>query len=197
MSNSAGWSPDPTADQPPPERVVARLRPHARVLFWPTLTLFVVCATAGYFVGTLPEQWQNMAVGIGAAALIVLLWLLPLASWLNRRYTITTRRVIFRHGFLVRTRQELLHSRGYGVTVKKSWVQSAFRTGDVYIDAGAEKPLVMRDVRNPDLVQDVLHDLMEDLPAPIRARRMGPRATEAYGGTPSAVSDESSFWNRG
>ena len=67
----------------------------------------------------------------------------------------------------------------------------------LYIDAGAEKPLVMRDIRNPDLVQEVLHDLMEDLPPAIRARRMGPRAQETYGGNPSAVSDQSSLWNRG
>lgn len=195
MTNSAGWSPDPTADQPQPERVIARLRPHARVLFWPTMTLFAVCAATGYFLGTLPEQWQNLAVGIGAAALILLLWLLPLASWLNRRYTITTRRIIFRHGFFVRTRQELMHSRGYDLTVKKSWVQSAFRTGDVAIDAGAEKPLVMRDIRNPDLVKEVLNDLMEDSPPAIRARQLGPRATEAYG-NPSAVSNETPLWNR-
>lgn len=196
MTNSAGWSQDPTADQPPPERVVARLRPHARVLFWPTLTLFAVCGATGYYLGTLPEQWQNTAVAIGAGALILLLWLVPLASWLNRRYTITTRRIIFRHGFFVRTRQELLHSRGYDVTVKKSWIQSAFGTGDVYLDAGAEKPLVMRDIRNADLVHEVLHDLMEDVPPAIRSRRMGPRMPESYGSTSSAVPHETPLWNR-
>jgi hypothetical protein len=90
-----------------------------------------------------------------------------------------------------------MHSRGYDLTVKKSWVQSAFRTGDVYIDAGAEKPLVMRDIRNPNLVKEVLNDLMEDSPPAIRARRMGPRAPESYGSDPSAVSNESAFWNRG
>lgn len=209
MTNSAGWSQDPTADQPPPERVVARLRSHARVLFWPTLTLLVICGVAGYYLGTLPEQWQNLAVGIGAGALIVLLWLLPLASWLNRRYTITTRRIIFRHGFLVRTRQELLHSRGYNLTVKKNWVQSAFGTGDIRIEAGGEHPLVMKDVPNVDLVQSVLHDLMEDSPPAIRSRRLAPGAPgahapntpngystfESYPSGPSAVSHEPTLWN--
>ena len=84
----------------------------------------------------------------------------------------------------------------YDVTVKKSWVQSAFGTGDVYLGAGAEKPLVMRDIRNADLVQEVLHDLMEDVPPAIRSRRMGPRTPESYGSTSSAVSDETPLWNR-
>jgi membrane protein YdbS with pleckstrin-like domain len=196
MTNSAGWSEDPVVDQPQPERVVARLRSHARVLFWPTLTLFAICGATGYYLGTLPEEWQNIAVGVGAAALIVLLWLLPLATWLNRRYTITTRRIIFRHGFFVRTRQELLHSRGYDVTVRKSWLQSAFGTGDVRIDAGVENPLVMKDVPNADLVQEVLHDLMEDAPPAIRARRLAQRSPESYSTDPSAVTHESTLWNR-
>ncbi len=194
MTNSTGPAQDPTADEPQTERVVARLRPHARMLFWPTLALFAICGATGYYLGNLPEQWQNTALAIGAAALVLLLWLLPLASWLNRRYTITTRRIIFRHGFFVRTRQELLHSRGYDLTVRKTWIQSAFGTGDVRIDAGLEHPLVMRDVPNADLVQEVLHDLMEDLPPAIRARRMVPRVPEWHDRNASAVPHESPLW---
>jgi membrane protein YdbS with pleckstrin-like domain len=150
---------------------VARLRPHARRLFWPTLLLFAVCAATGYFYGSLPEDWQNVAVIVGAAAAIVLLWLLPLASWLNRRYTITTRRIIFRHGFFVRSRQELLHGRGYDVTVRQSWLQSAFRSGDVLINSGLEHPLVLKDVPGANLVQQVLHDLMDEAQTVMGSRR--------------------------
>lgn len=156
---------------PPAERVVARLRPHARRLFWPTLLLFAVCGATGYFYGSLPEDWQNTAVIVAAAAAIVLFWLLPLASWLNRRYTITTRRIIFRHGFFVRNRQELLHSRGYDVTVRQSWLQSAFRSGDVLINSGLESPLVLKDVPSATLVQQVLHELMDDAQTVMGSRR--------------------------
>ena len=165
----------------PAERVVARLRPHARVLFWPTMLLFVIAGATGYYAGNLPEPWQNSALIGGAVLAVILLWMLPLVSWLNRRYTITTRRIIFRHGLFVRTRQELLHSRGYDVTVRQNWLQSAFRSGNVLINSGLEHPLVLKDVPNAALVQKVLHDLMEETRAPIAPRRDEPLLGETAG----------------
>lgn len=169
MTNTAGTT--DTGAEAAAEQVVARLRPHARLLFWPTILLFVIAGATGYYAGNLPEPWQNTALIWGAALAVILLWLLPLVSWLNRRYTITTRRIIFRHGFFVRTRQELLHSRGYDVTVRQNWLQSAFRSGNVLINSGLEHPLVLKDVPNAALVQKVLHDLMEDTRAPIAPSR--------------------------
>jgi membrane protein YdbS with pleckstrin-like domain len=186
MTKRAGAANETAAPVPPAERVVARLRPHARVLFWPTMLLFAVCGATGYFLGSLPEQWQNVALAVAAAAAVVLLWLLPLASWLNRRYTITSRRIIFRHGFFVRTRQELLHSRGYDVTVRQTWLQSLFGSGDVLINSGLEHPLVLRDVPNADLVQQVLHDLMEESSTVIGSRRQ----------EQSALADQPASWGR-
>ncbi|TFB53967.1 PH domain-containing protein [Cryobacterium tagatosivorans] len=135
------------------------------------MALFLVCGATGYFFGNLREDWQNTALVVAALAAIVLVWLLPLASWLNRRYTITTRRIIFRHGFFVRSRQELLHGRGYDVTVRQTWLQSAFRSGDVLVNSGLEHPLVLKDVPSADLVQQVLHDLMQESQTVIGSRR--------------------------
>lgn len=185
MSTSAEATGRGPVDGPPTEKVIARLRPHARRLFWPTLLLFAVCGAAGYFFGWFPEPWQNAAVLVGAGAVIVLLWLLPLVTWLNRRYTITTRRIIFRHGFFVRHRQELLHSRGYDLTVRQTWLQSAFRSGDVRINSGLEHPLVLKDVPNADLVQRVLHEEMEQTRTLIGYRRQ----------EQAAQSDQSAFWS--
>ncbi|RNE59101.1 PH domain-containing protein [Cryobacterium tepidiphilum] len=170
MTISAGTTENGPADAPA-EHVVARLRPHARLLFWPTILLFVIAGATGYYAGNLPEPWLNSLLVVGALLAVVLLWLLPVVSWLNRRYTITTRRIIFRHGFFVRTRQELLHSRGYDVTVRQNWLQSAFRSGNVLINSGLEHPLVLKDVPNAALVQKVLHDLMEETRAPIAPKR--------------------------
>jgi uncharacterized membrane protein YdbT with pleckstrin-like domain len=144
-----------------PESVVARLRPHGRALFWPTVALVLIVGAATYFSGRFPEEWENLAL-LGVAALLALfLWLVPLLAWLGRNYTITTRRIILRSGFFVRTRQELLHSRGYDVTVRKTGLQTIFGSGDVQINTGLEHPVILRDVPAPDLVQAALHDLME------------------------------------
>lgn len=143
------------------EVVVARLRSHARALFWPTVLLVAVAGGLGYLSGILLEQWQVVAaVGI-AVALVVVGWLLPLLSWLARNYTITTRRIVLRKGVFVRLRQELLHSRGYDVTVRKDALQSVFGSGDVQVNTGLDRPVVLRDVPSADLVQAALHDLME------------------------------------
>lgn len=168
-----------------PEAVVARLRPHGRALFWPSLALIVILGATGYFYGSFDELWQNLAVLAGALLLGILLWLLPLLHWLGRHYTITTRRIVLRSGFFVRLRQELLHSRGYDVTVRKNAVQSLFRSGDVLINTGLDRPIVLRDVPAADLVQAAIHDLMEFSQNPVAARRQQEQ---------SAASDETTAW---
>lgn len=143
------------------EVVIARLRPHARALFWPSLLLIAVCAALGFFGSRFAEPWQNLAVLGFAVLLVVVGWLLPLLSWLARNYTITTRRVVLRSGVFVRVRQELLHSRAFDVTVRQGALQSLFRSGDVVINVGNQSRLVLRDVPSADLVQETLHDLEE------------------------------------
>lgn len=153
MNESAGTS--------TPESVIARLRPHGRAIFWPCVALVAIAGATGYFAGRFPEAWENLAV-LGAAALLAfLLWVLPVLAWLGRNYTITTRRVILRSGILVRVRQEILHSRSYDVTVRRTALQTLFRSGDVRINAGLDHPVVLRDVPNADGVQAALHDLLD------------------------------------
>ncbi|MCU1534316.1 MAG: hypothetical protein JWR53_797 [Glaciihabitans sp.] len=153
------------------ESVVARLRPHARALFWPSLALIVACGAAGFLYGSFADPWQNMAVLIAAAVVVVLFWFLPLVSWLGKHYTITTRRIVIRSGLLVRVRQELLHSRGYDVTVRKAGLQVAFGSGDVLVNTGLDRPVILRDVPGADLVQEVLSDLMEASQNSVASRR--------------------------
>jgi uncharacterized membrane protein YdbT with pleckstrin-like domain len=154
-----------------PEAVVARLRSHGRALFWPCVVLVADVGALGYFGGTFPEAWQNWGVLVVAALVAILLFLLPLIAWLGRNYTITTRRIVLRGGLFVRTRQELLHSRGYDVTVRKAGLQAMFGSGDVRINTGLEHPVVLRDVPGADLVQATLHDLMEHSINSVATRR--------------------------
>jgi len=167
---------DPRAELPggqtsAPEVVVARLRPHSRALFFPTVALLADIAAVSYFAGSLLEQWMNLLLLAAGLLVALLLFVVPVLRWLAQNDTITTRRVVIRSGVLVRSRQELLHSRGYDVTVRQAGLQLLFRSGDVLINTGLEHPAVLRDVPNAELVQSALHDLMEAGFNPIGARR--------------------------
>ncbi|QDZ16409.1 PH domain-containing protein [Humibacter ginsenosidimutans] len=147
---------------PPTERVVARLRQHARRMVWPSLALIAVCAAAGYFGSAFPG-WVGAVVWVGAGVLSVLLFLLPLLEWMTTRYTVTTRRLIVRSGLFVRERRELLHSHGYTVTLRTSWLQRIFRTGTITVGAMDQKTVArLRDVPRAAVVTEALHDLMEN-----------------------------------
>lgn len=145
----------------PRETVIARLRPHVRGLVWPGILLLLVAGATGFFAGTLPEEWMNLAVLVAAGILVVVGCIVPWLQWMSRGYTITTRRTIVRSGLLTRERRELLHSRATDVTVRASPLQSMVGSGDVRIGTRGEDPLVLRDVPSADLVLATLHDLME------------------------------------
>jgi uncharacterized membrane protein YdbT with pleckstrin-like domain len=163
-----------------PERVVASLRPHARVLFFPCLTLILLAGAAGYFGESFAEHWQRTVFYALVALGVLLLCLLPLLAWLSHRYTITTRRLIVVHGFFVRVRQELLHSRGYDISLSRGPVQSMFRSGDIRINTGLEAPVLLRDVPSASLVTRALQDLMEASANSMAARRQQADSTGNY-----------------
>jgi membrane protein YdbS with pleckstrin-like domain len=177
---------EPMTDEPlppPAERVVARLRPHARRLVRPAVFVVVVSAIGGFGIGVFQAQlaWVNLVVAALIVFLIVVGGLVPLLKWLGQRYIVTTRRLVVVGGIGTRMRRELLHARGYDVTVRRRGLQGMYRTGDVLVFPGEDPPLVMRDVPSADLVVAVLHDLVEAHAA--RRPQYEPSWDEIIGGT--------------
>jgi membrane protein YdbS with pleckstrin-like domain len=178
-----GREPTRAYDAPRPDRtreaVVATLRPHGRALFWPSVALVLLSGATGYAVWLpVPEPWMRWAILAAGAALAVLLFLLPLLRWASRTTTVTTRRLVLRSGLVVRTRQEVLLSRATDVSVRRSGLQPLFRSGDVLVGIGGERPIRLRDLPDADLVQSALHDLMES------SASVAPRPRGATGEVP-------------
>jgi len=167
------------------EAIVARLRSHARALIFPGLVLIATAGALGYFVGSFAEDWQNLAALTVGLVVIVVAWFLPFFSWLAKNYTITTRRVVLSRGIFVRVRQELLHSRGYDVTVRQSWLQRLFGSGDLLINAGHDYPVILHDIPAVTITQAALHDLMENNQNLVSMRRQRDE---------SHPSDETTAW---
>ena len=143
------------------EHVVARMHSSARRLVLPALIAVAVTGAAGYLAGRMPAAWENFALPFAALAVVLIFSVLPFLVWLGRVYTITTRKLVVRSGFLVHTRQELLLTRGYDVTLRRGPVQAMFRSGDIFVDSGADQPVILKDVPGAAQVQAALADLME------------------------------------
>lgn len=143
-----------------PEVVVLRVRSHARRLIVPAVLLCAIAALAGFWVGRLPETWQNVFAGIAAIALAVVFGLLPLVFWLASRTTITTQRVLVTRGLFTRHRAEAQLSRVREVRTRRGPLQRLWGAGDIELLTGAES------VRLPNLpgvvgIAAALRELME------------------------------------
>ena len=143
-----------------PEAIVARMRPHGRALVVPSILLIAAVGSAAFFVWRLPEPWMPWAVLAAAALVIVFGFLVPVAIWLGRSVTITTRRIVVHEGGLVRRRREILHTRPLEVVVHRTPGQRLAGSGDVVLELGADRRVVLHDLPNPVLVQEALADLM-------------------------------------
>ncbi|MEJ1229354.1 MAG: hypothetical protein WDM88_00080 [Galbitalea sp.] len=64
------------------ENVVARLRPHVRAMFWPSVGLVLIVSATVWFAGRLPRGVGERRVLALAALLALVVWLIPLLSWL-------------------------------------------------------------------------------------------------------------------
>jgi uncharacterized membrane protein YdbT with pleckstrin-like domain len=154
-------------DQARPETVVARLRPHGRVLAGPVVLVVAVAGLVPFLAPQFREPWELALVYGLAAILLIMGVILPVVAWLSTSYTITTRRVIVRRGLFVRTRKELLHGRGTEVDLRASGLQPIFGSGDIVLDAGVGQPIALEDVPRSALVQSALVELMADSRYPV------------------------------
>lgn len=151
----------------PPDQPIAvevslfGVRRHGRHLLLPVLALIAISAATGFWVGTLPEAWMNWTAGIGAILLGILLGIGPILDWLTTRTSVTTRRVIQRHGLFVHQRSEIPLHRVRGVRSVRGPIQRLFGSGDVELLVGAEDPVVLRDVPSCLAVVDALQELIE------------------------------------
>lgn len=151
----------PAPGVPTPELRVARVRPHARRLFWSALVLIATAGAVGYYLGNLREPFADWMLLSAAGLVVLVLVVLPWLAWWSHTYTITTRRVIERSGLFGTRRRELPHARGYTIQVRRGPLQRMSGTGTLVLSNGVDAPLRMRDIPAVDLVHEVLVDQVE------------------------------------
>lgn len=144
-----------------PERRIARLRGHARRLFWSALVLIGVSGATAYFYDNLPAPFENWMLLTAAGAVVLLLVVLPYVAWLSRSWTITTRRVIERSGFFGSSTREISHVRGYAIQMRRGILQRLWGAGTLTLSNGVEPPLRLTNVPHAVLVHETLVDQVE------------------------------------
>lgn len=142
---------------PGEERVIARMRPHGRVLVVPVLVLWLSVGLAVLLLDRVDWAFWDIAVLTVLAVLVVLLTVVPTLAWLSRGFTFTTDRVIIRTGF-GGTRRETMLSRVHDVTVRRRGMQALFGAGDVLLSTGGDRAVILSDVPVASLVQRMLSE---------------------------------------
>ncbi|MGN7950174.1 PH domain-containing protein [Microbacterium sp. 22215] len=151
----------PPPGVPTEELLIARFRTHARRLFWSALVLIGVFGATAYFFDNLPAPFENWMLLSAAGALVLLLVVVPYVVWYSRTVTVTTRRVIVRHGIGARSRREMSHARGYTIGVRRGVLQRLWGVGTITLSNGVDEPLRLSNVPTVTLVHETLADQIE------------------------------------
>lgn len=141
------------------ERVIARMRPHGRVLVVPVLVLWACAGLVALLLDRVDWPLWNVAVLTVASIVVAVLTVVPTLAWLSRGFTFTTERVIIRTGF-GGTRRETMLSRVHDVTVRRRGLQALFGAGDVLLSTGGDRAVILSDVPSASLVQRMLSELL-------------------------------------
>lgn len=151
----------PLPGAPAQELLIARLRGHARRLFWSALLLIAVAGATAYLTGNLPEPFEDWMLWSAAGALVFFGALLPYLVWSSRTYSITTQRVIAQSGLGARSRRELSHMRGYTIAVRRGLLQRLWGAGTITLSDGRGETMRLKNIPGVTLVHETLADQVE------------------------------------
>jgi uncharacterized membrane protein YdbT with pleckstrin-like domain len=146
------------------ESVVVDTRTHPKALLLPILMLVVLLA-----IGTVVQTQvdQNVVTWtVWALVVIGILWFVarPVLIWLTATYTITTRRLITRHGVITRRGHDIPLTRISDVAYEKDLIDRLLGCGTLVIsDASTHGQVALPDIPHVEDVQRKLNDLLHGL----------------------------------
>ena len=146
------------------ESVVVDTRTHAKALLLPIFSLVVFLAIA-VFVQTATDQGiVHVVVWVLAGIGILWFFVRRFLIWLTATYTITTRRLITRHGVITRRGHDIPLTRVSDVAYEKDLIDRMLGCGTLVIsDASTHGQVALPDIPHVEDVQRKLNDLLHDL----------------------------------
>lgn len=138
------------------ERVVLHRHPHWWLLVGPVLAFLLVVGAAGYLAavarGHAVQAWAWPAIGAGAALLVVVLTVVPVARWCTTHLVVTTHRLLVREGMRRAQSVEVPIDRIVAVQTRRSGIGRLTGSGSLLV-AGAEGEVEFVDVPDVDAVR--------------------------------------------
>ncbi|GIF73746.1 PH domain-containing protein [Asanoa siamensis] len=144
------------------ERVVLHLHPHWKTLARPILLAVVVIAAAVVALVFVPSGLGKLI--IGAAALVVLVWLLlrPVLVRQTTHYVFTDQRILVQVGIFNRDRRDIPLSRVNDHSMNQHFLERLLGTGTLVIESAGERgQQVLQDIPRVEKVQTLLYELVE------------------------------------
>ena len=146
------------------ESIVVDTRTHPKALLLPILALVVLLAI-GVFVQQVVDKTIVTEV-VWVIVLVGVIWFFarPVLIWLTATYTITTRRLITRHGVITRRGHDIPLTRVSDVAYEKDLIDRLLGCGTLVIsDASTHGQVALPDIPHVEDVQRKLNDLLHDL----------------------------------
>ncbi len=145
------------------ETVLVHSRHHAKALFWPVVMGFVAVIGAAALLGLMTLEiraryWPIVAVV--AVALIIVGTIIPWLKWFTTTMTITERRVMLRHGVIVRRGHDVMIDSLVDVSWQADVVDRMMGCGKLILTTPSDQ-LVLNDVPGARRVADLFADLTD------------------------------------
>lgn len=151
------------------EQVIFHLRTHIKALIVPVVVLLLAAAGIGFGLGALPEdemignigRWAILIAGVA----VLLGWVVwPFLTWLTTTYTVTSERLLTRHGIITRTGRDIPLRVINDVAYEMNLNDRILRCGTLVVSAASEQGQVrLRDVPRVHAVQLRLSELVREV----------------------------------
>jgi uncharacterized membrane protein YdbT with pleckstrin-like domain len=153
----------------PGETIVVSTRTHPKALLLPILALVVLLAVGVFVQNAVDEPIVTRIVWVVVAVGIIWFVIRPFLVWLTATYTVTTRRLITRHGVITRKGHDIPLSRVSDVAYERDLIDRLLGCGTLVVsDASTHGQVALPDIpRIEDThrrLQELLHDLHSDDP---------------------------------
>ncbi len=149
------------------EHLILQLHPHWKTLLRPILILILVVAAALVLLILLPAGRDagiaRLAIGVVAAVVIMIWFIVPLLRWRTTSYELTNRRLRLRRGILSRSGRDFPLIRISDVSFSHGLIDRLLGCGRLVVEsAGEHGQLVLNEIPTVEKVQATLFQLVED-----------------------------------